>query len=377
MFKKKSKRIEGQALDQVLRVACKRRIPARVVSNLMSFSAHFLDMDGGHLILDNNLSHLDDVRQLRHQELVLYFPFRSTLLKGHFRLVGLTTVKNMRGLKFTRPEYIYVDEKRSVKRTKKIPPGSKLIFNTPDLNIYEGTILNVSPKGMGFSFREDSRNSGDVFRKGGLIQAEAKLGEDLKLSFDAEIRHIGTVTETTYPMVYQVGVRIKNLSNEAQEELNQWVFRQSTAQMEAERAGAIATAKSILVRPRDKNPNSILVIGNKQEDLDFWYGCLCRKYEVLTSDANIANIRTALATSPVLLMIYLDPKKPDHASFMRKFCATVQGRFAIVFYGEESQEARQKTLMGNIPNKGFIDVSERNVLTHFRAIDRIMNQFSK
>ncbi|CAM2007980.1 PilZ domain-containing protein [Acanthopleuribacter pedis] len=374
MFKKKTKKIAEQALEQVLRVACKRRIPARVVSEHHSFSARFLDVDDINLILDNNLSHLDDVRKMRNQELVLYFPFRATLLKGHFRLVGLTTVKNLRGLKFTRPEYVYVDEKRSVKRTQQIPGGSSFTFNTPDLNLYRGTILNVSPNGFGFLLKENIGDNRYLFQKGSLIQAEAQLGDDFKLSFDAEIRHI-SADEEQGP--YRLGVRIKNLSNEAQEDLNQWVFRQSTAQMEAERAGAIATTKSLLVRNRERIPNSILVIGNKQSDLDFWYGCLSRKYEVLTSDANIANIRTALGTNPSLLLIFLDTENPEKASFTRKFCATVQNRTPILFYGEESETAKQQVLMGNISNRGFVDTSQKRVLNGFRSVDLVMQSLLK
>lgn len=374
MFKKKTKKIAEQALEQVLRVACKRRIPARVVSEHHSFSARFLDVDDINLILDNNLSHLDDVRKMRNQELVLYFPFRATLLKGHFRLVGLTTVKNLRGLKFTRPDYVYVDEKRSVKRTQQIPAGSSFTFNTPDLNLYRGTILNVSPNGFGFLLRENIDDNRHLFQKGGFIQAEAQLGQDFKLSFDAEIRHLSADSDRG---PYRLGVRIKNLSNEAQEDLNQWVFRQSAAQMDAERAGAIATTKSLLVRNRDRIPNSILVIGNKQPDLDFWYGCLSRKYEVLTSDANIANIRTALGTNPSLLLIYLDAKNPEKASFTRKFCATVQNRTPILFYGEETDVAKQAVLMGNISNYGFLDISEKRVLHGFRGVDLVMQSLLK
>ena len=106
--------------------------------------------------------------------------------------------------------------------------------------------------------------------------------------------------------------------------------------------------------------------------MTFWYQVLGRKYEVITCDTNIANIRTALSTNPVMVLIHMDHKNAAKASFTRKFCQTIHERFPIVFFGEEKDPKRQAVLAGQVRHMAFMDTSERKIVTKFRTIDVLM-----
>ena len=370
--RKKPKKFSGDGLTKILMDACHRRVLAKISSSDLKFTANFLDYNRLYLLLENNLSHLDDVRQLRRQSLTLYFPFRNTLLKGQVRLMGLTTHKNIRALRLSVPDFLVTDEKRDIKRVYHIPRDASLTFNTVDLRLFHGKILDVSACGMAFTIQEKVEDYQSVFKKGVQVQAEAFLGHDLKLSFDAEIRYVTPLDKMGTPGSFKFGVRMLGLKRDAQESLNHWLFTISAEEVESEREALRLQTKSEKEPFRERERSGILVISPRQTDLEFWYQCLGRKYEIITSDGNIANIRVALGTGPALLLVYLDAQNPARASFTRKLCSSLVLRFPIMFFGEESDPKRQKTLMGEIRNRGFLDASERRVLSKFRVVDEVM-----
>lgn len=379
LLKKKKTVINKAQLMQVFRVACRRGIPAKIVSGTANFSAGFLDVDDDYLYLENTLSHLDDVRSLRNRAITLFFPFRNTLLKGRCTMIGLATVKNMRALRFSFPESLTSDEKRSVKRMKSIPKESSLTFSTDSLRLFEAKILDVSPGGFGFCIQEDISDHIEEFSKTSDLQVEATLAGELKLSFVGKICHLSRMEKHQLPYRFHVGVMMRGLAREAQERLNQWIFNRSSFETKEsdDRETDEKPQRSILVSNQDENASSILVISSREEDMTLWYQVLGRKYEVITCDTNIANIRTALSTTPALVLIYMDPKDSQRASFTRKFCGTIQERFPIVFFTDEPDPQRRTVLAGQVRHAAFIDISQRKILTKFRTIDILMQRIQE
>lgn len=149
-----------------------------------------------------------------------------------------------------------------------------------------------------------------------------------------ELCYVNELDKSTMAGTMQCGFRIHGLLGKTQVRLNEWLFKCNIHEVEAENLKLRQERQAAL--PSRRNANSILVVGPKDIDLDYWYQCLGRKFEVITSDANIANIRDSLNTGPGLVLMYLDPKDPAKASFTRKFCSTLGNRFPIMFFGEES-----------------------------------------
>ncbi len=368
--KKKQKKITAKELERLLKIVCNRRSVVQVSSPTLKFSANFVAFDDQYLFLGNLLDHLDDVRQLRNQELTLFFPYGDTLLKGTTRLMGLTTHHNVRVLQVFRPEYFITDEKRLAKRIRELPSFSSITFSTHDLRLFHGRILDLSLRGMAFIFQAKDEDILEQFSKGTKIQVDAQLGDALKLSFEAEIRYVNNLNKSSVAGDYQIGVRMLDLTNEAMGELNHWIFKIGTEEKPPPVKTPTIFPKPILAR--EKTPNSILVISPSPLDLAFWHQCLGRKYEIITSDLNIVNIRTALSTAPFLILIYLDPKDSERASFTRKLCASFSDFQTIMFFGEEKDPKRQQSLMHGIPNKGFLDTGKRKILSKFRKVDEVM-----
>ncbi|MDJ0840272.1 MAG: PilZ domain-containing protein [Acidobacteriota bacterium] len=372
--RKKPDSLAGDDALQVLRTSCNKRILARIVTRSFEFEARFLELTEKSLLLDNTLTGLDEVRLLRNRDLSLYFPLRHKLYKGKTRLSGLATIHNIRALRFSIPQELTTDEKRNVKRIHNIPKGSNLTFHTSNFEFCHGSVQNASPNGMAFMLEEMPEKH--RLEVGHRIHAEATLGEGLKLSFEAEIRHIEPVGRE-----FRAGVHIIKLRKQAQERYNEWIFRHSRLEEEADDDPSPTTVETVApgvaapVAVAPKN-NSILVIGPREADQDFWYHCLGRKFEIITCDDNIANIRDSLSSGPLLVLIYLDSKNPGKASFMRKFCGTL-GSKPIMFFGEESDPERQKILTGNVNNRGFLDMTERKMLLKFRAVDHVMQELMK
>lgn len=369
LSKKKSQSFKGAEVSKILKTAANKRIVAKVRSRSTAFECRFLELTETSVLLDNTLSNLEEVRLLRNRDLDLFFPFRNTLLRGKIRLTGLATIHNIRALRFSLPPNLSTDEKRGVKRVRNLPPNCHMTFHTPSFSFYHGRLVDASPTGLAMIFDEPP-NQSDV-QIGESYQAEATLGEDLKLSFEAEIRHIAGQGKEI-----RAGVRIIKLRAQAQERLNEWIFRLSSLELEepdpTDEPGVetqTADAKSAV----KESPGSILVIAPQDVDLDFWYNCLGRKYEVITCDDNVANIRDSLNVKPSLLLVFLDSRNADKASFMRKFCTTLGGR-TLMFFGVESDKEAQKRLMGGVSNRGFLDMSERQMLLKFRAVDRVMQE---
>lgn len=379
LLKKKKTVIMKSQLMQVFKVACRRGIPAKIVSGTANFSAGFLDVDNDYIYLENTLSHLDDVRSLRNRVITLFFPFRNTLLKGRCTMVGLATVKNMRALRFSFPEALTSDEKRSVKRMKSIPKESSLTFSTASMRLFEARILDVSPGGFGFCIQEDISDIVDEFSKKSELQVEATLAGELKLSFAGRICHLSRMEKHQLPYRFHIGVEMRGLARQAQERLNQWIFKRSSFETKEsdEREVDDKPQRSIMVTNKDENPSSILVISSREEDMTLWYQVLGRKYEVITCDTNIANIRTALSTTPGVVLIYMDAKDSQKASFTRKFCTTIQDRFPIVLFADEPDAQRREVLAGQVRHEAFIDVSKRQILTKFRTIDELMQRMQE
>lgn len=374
-LRKKPKKIPGKQCVGILRSCCRRRVPLNVSNAGVQFSSRFLDLDEEYLEIENTLSHLEDVRRLHKDQCIIFFPFHTTLLKAHVTFVGLSTVQNVRALKFSLPPYLISEEKRSVKRIKSLPSGSGLTFTTADLGLWEGKIVDVSPGGLGFNIQADLEGRQAFFKKGAMIQAELVLSEDFKLSFEAEVRYFQRTGQNTKPPVYKIGARIIDLAKEARGRFNEWLFKVGSAIPETKNRLEVENKpKSLLVQGKSQNPNAILVIGSIPEHQDFWLKCLGRKYEVVTSDANIANIRTALGTNPALVLVHIEKDNPTRASLIRKFCQGISGRYPLVFFAEEPREERQKALSGDLPNKAFVDISERKLIQSFRQIDEVMSR---
>ena len=374
--RKKEKVIKGDALQNIWSVACGRNLLAQLSADSIRFEGHFLGFNDNYLVIENNLSHLDDVHRVRRQSLTLFFPFRNTLLKGVVKLMGLTTYQNQRALQFSWPEQLTVDEKRETRRIRYIPPDASLTFSTMDLEIHRGRILDVSLKGMGFMIQERIPNVSAILKENDLVQIDASLGA-LKLSFNAEIRYINDLSRSSKAGFHKVGVRMINIDDEALSALNQWIFAAGIKEknrIDTQQDKPPASAKP--VRAAKKSPNSILVIAPQEEDQVFWQQVLGRKYEVITSDLNISNIRFALSAGPALVLVYLDPQDASRASFTRKLCSSFMDNQAMMLFGEEPDQRRQQTLTGNLKSKGFLDTSERKVLLKFRKVDEIMNEIS-
>lgn len=373
--KKKPITFSGEKLKQVLKNVCHRNVLGKVSSSTMSFNGTFLDVDEHGLILDNRLAHLDDVRQLRNRNLTVFFPYRKTLLKGTVRLVGLTTYKSIRALRFTVPEKLVSDEKRGVKRISTLP-ASELTFHSPDLRFFSGRIHDASPSGFAIIINESHSYDNEYLVKGKRYQGEASLGTEFKLSFQIEIRHVHHLTKTgSIVGSYKVGVKIVKLLPQAQERLNSWLLQCNVADIETEDRDI--ETKPVKQAPIAAKGNTILVIGPDTVDLEFWYHCLGRKFEVMTCDDNIANIRDTLNTAPTLLIVYLDPRNPAKASFTRKFCSTLNNRFPVMFFSDEPDVKKQQTLTGSVQNMGFLDISERKILQKFRLVDEVMNRINE
>lgn len=374
LARKKPQVIESDKLKNVIQNACTRAVLARISSSSFKFNGVFLECDETGIVMDNRLMHLDDVRRLRNQELTLFFPYRKTLLKGTVRLVGLTTFKSIRALRFTYPEKLVTDEKRGVKRVSHLPTDCEITFHTPDLHIFHARIHDASPSGFALVLPETTAFDDNYLVKGKRFQAEGNLDQDLKLSFKIEIRHVATLPKNGALVgAYKVGVKIVKLTQEAQARLNNWLLKCNIREQEIEE-NVLPTKQPKHGQQQAQATNSILVIGPDSIDLDFWYQCLGRKYEVITSDDNIANIRDSLNTGPALLLMFIDTNNSAKASFTRKFCSSLNNRFPIMFFGKEPDPKKQTTLMAQVPNHGFLDISERKLLNKFRLVDEVMNQ---
>lgn len=373
--KKKAKLFKGKEVEAILTKACHRRVLGQISSGSLKFAARFILVKDHFLFLENTLGHLDDVRQLRNRELLLFFSWNHTLLKGHIELTGLTTYQNMRVLRFSLPETLTTDEKRTSKRIQDMPKGATLTFSTLDMRLFHGTIVDVSLRGMGFVMQEKLDKWEAHLKKGTAIQVDAILGDALKLSFDAEIRYTNDLSRQSEPGSYKVGVKMLNLTQEAMNELHQWIFEVDVETIE--KVTFKPTSSPVSFRTLEKTPNSILVIATHGEDIDFWQDCLGRKYELITSDLNIANIRLALNTGPMLVLVHLDVEDSSKCSFIRKLCASFMDNQAMMFFGEEPDPRRQQTLMGSVKNRGFLDTSERKVLAKFRMVDEVMNSLNE
>ena len=380
--KKKQKKYKTGQLDALFKMAVEGRVVVKIASAHVNFTAQFLAFDKDAIILENPLSHLEDVRGLRHRKLNLIMPLQTTLVKGDTALLGLTTWRNVRALQLTRPASMVTDEKRTSFRVRDLPPKSSVTFSTLDMDLYQGRVLDISLRGLGLALdapAEDLRERiRDKLTKGTRVHADALLGDSLKLSFDAELRYNEDMAQYDHPGVFKVGMRMLNLSREAMSELHQWIFKvdasprkKATVEVEPEqnKAGSLV--------PREKTPDSILVISSAREDFDFWNQCLGRKYQVIGSDFNMTNIRQALLTGPQLALVYLDPRDSSRASFTRKLCSSFMDAQAIMFFGEEPDEERRRTLAGSVKNLGFLDTSERKVLAKFRQVARVMHQLKK
>ena len=373
MLIRKRKKLDGERLSKVLELSCRNRTPIQISTSTLKFTSRFIAVQGEFLMIDNTLNTLDDVRALRNRDLVIFFPYRNTLYRGTIRLLGLSTVQNMRVLQVTSPPELVTDEKRDSRRIKSIPPGSSLTFSTMDLRLFRARIVNVSLRGMALIIMDRVADQDIRLKKGTQIQADASLGDFLKLSFEAEVRYVNDLTGTATPGSLQIGIRIRNLSEEASTQLNEWIFKVISEEREqhlAEEPLAQDGGK-VLTKTRTVIPNSILVVSPLPDDLEFWHQCLGRKYELITSDMNITNIRLALSTGPSLILMYLDPVNSAKASFTRKLCGSLAGT-ALMFFGEEADPNRQKTLMGTVPNHGFLDTGERKILVKFRQVDEVM-----
>jgi PilZ domain len=375
LARKKPQEFVSQKLHHILESACLRGVLAKISCEDLKFNGAFLGCDDQGLVIDNRLLHLDDVRRLRNKTLHLYFPFRKTLLKCLVRFVGLTTFKGIRALRLTLPEVLVTDEKRGVKRVRNLPSGCDLTFHTPDLHIFHSRIIDASPSGFALYLPETTANDDLYLIKTHRFQADAILDQQLKLSFQIEIRHISSMPKIgTGPAAHRVGVKIVKLTPEAQTRLNNWLLQCNMREPESD-APTELNPQVAPARP-PKRTGDVLVIGPDRTELDFWFQCLGRKYEVITSDDNIANIRDALNTNPTVLLVYLDAQNPEKASFTRKFCTTLNGRYPIIFFAREPDEKKQATLMGLVANQGFIDISERKIITWFRTVDEVISRMN-
>jgi len=371
LSRKKNDAMTGEQIVRTLRTACNKRILAKVSTRTLSIEGRFLELTRSSILLDNTLTGLDEVRLLRNRALELFFPIRHKLLRGKVRLTGLATVHNIRALRFSIPEKLEVDEKRGVRRIYHIPEGSTVTFSNESFDFFHGHIRDASPTGLAIHLDEEPEDG--KLTIGERFQGEVNLGEQLKLSFEMELRH-----EEKQGRERRIGVRILKLGSQAQERLNEWLFRTSRLEEEAVRAegadedppvGEEATPTKRRT-PVEKG-RGILVIAPPEVDTEIWYQSLGRKYEVITCDDNMANIRDALNVSPALILIYLDSKNPDKASFMRKFCAKLGNR-PLMFFGEEPDPERRTALTGSVNHLGFLDISERKLLHKFRMVDQAM-----
>lgn len=367
-----AKRVARGQHEAIWRAAALRRGPGKITCAGLTFKTRILDATNEDLMLENTLSHLDEVQALRQHPVDLHFPYKNTMLKTRLRFIGLATVRNVRAIKFALPEELWQDDKRSVKRIQQIPAGSRLVFSTSSMWLGEGRIRDVSPGGVGFAFRDEGSVARADVASGDFIDVDLSLGEALKLSFRCEIRHIQSLPRSAMPLTHQMGVKILDLDPEAQESLNQWLFEAATRGSRDVEPADRGAVPSVLMAPSKKNPRGILVVSPHERDLNFLHQVLHRKFDVMTSDFNMANIRTALSSAPRLMLVYLEHKDKAQAAFTRKLCGSLQSRVQIALFGFDRDPEARKTAMGSLRSVPYIDISQRKVLQTFQAVNQLM-----
>ena len=299
------------------------------------------------------------------------------MLTGTFAFSGLTTYQNRRALQCTLPRSLESDEKRSATRISALPSPASITFSTPDLQLYTGQPTDLSLRGVGLVLHERLEEPLTHLAPGSRVQADMQVGDQLALSFQAEIRYIHEAGKDR-PEQHHLGLQMMDLSRQAAETLHQWLFKAETrAKIKLPAPSSQASSGQVLILPKEKQKDTVLVISPRDQDLTLWQQSLRRKFQVLTSDFNIANIRQALSTGPLLCLVFLDAKNLDRASFTRKLCASLGTHQALMFFGEEPAPEHQKTLTGALPHLGFLDITKPKILSCFRQVDRVMNKLGQ
>ncbi|MCB1050846.1 MAG: PilZ domain-containing protein [Acidobacteria bacterium] len=357
----------------ILKAVCARHAPVRLSFAQTHISSVFLEVHPPHLYLENTLSIVDNLAALRNQAAILYFPFRDTLLKGRCQFVGLATIENVRGLKFIMPALLTKDEKRRVRRVTHVPITARLVFSTAGMQLFTAFLVDISSGGVGFNLRDTGQLERDNLQRGDLIHLDLQLEDDFKISCEAEICHLTHLPKTALPTTHHLGVKFVGLGDFAQDRLNQWIFRMASRETEVRNPSGAMAQPATLVTRQEPHPNSILIIGPNQDDVDFLSRCLSRKFDILTSDLNVTNVRMALASNPALLLIHLDNQDARQASFTRKFCSTLGSAIPIVFFGNEPLEENQKLATGSVPHLAYLDTSQKRTLSTFKHVESIMD----
>jgi len=362
----------------ILKVACSRRGALRVVASRLRFSSNFLDVQEPYLYIENTLSLVENLTNLKNQALRIYFPFRNTLLTGKCQFVGLATIHNVRGLKLTMPAHLVKDEKRNVRRLHQFPPATRLVFSTASLQLFSAFPLDISVGGIGFTLRESGQKEQDALAVGDELHLDLQLEEDFKISCPAEVRHISALPKSSLPSTHHLGVRFQGLGEFAQDRLNQWLFTMAARETEVRpspRSSAVIQPATLVVRG-ERNPHGILAIGPDAADLDFLSRTLGRKFELLTSDMNITNVRMALASQPALLLIHIETRDSRLAAFTRKFCMALGSGTPIAFFGSEADEGLQKLAIGSVPNLCYLNIAGHKPLNTFKQIEALMHRLN-
>ncbi len=371
LFNKK-KELRGNEISMLLSTLSALHEPVIVKTETFKFVTDILAFDQQVFQLKNTLTRDEVVYQLKSRALTVLIPYELTLYGGESRLVGLGMVGGVHTLKLAAPELMVQQESRGAYRVTRFPELPVVTFTTDNFDIVKCRLADLSMTGAGLRLdpRWERGNSKLTVRTSIIL--DIRLTPELRISTTATVR---------YAKGYKCGVQFDELSKGLKDNLFKFIVEQRREEQRSliriqtriPAPGQPAeTPTAPVAEEQPKGKPSALVVGDRQEALDFLTATLTRQFDVLYSSSSVTDIRNHFELKPSLCLLELREDNQDQVVQMRKVSALAPSSCVLMYYGRAISPGLIQRF--EKPAEAFITLDEAKKLLVFKQIQSYYSQ---
>lgn len=372
LFNKK-KELKGNEISMLLSTLSALHEPVIVKTETFKFVTDVLAYDQQVFQLKNTLTRDEVVYQLKSRALTVLIPYELTIYGGESRLIGLGMVGGVHTLKLAAPEVMAQQESRGAYRVTRFPEQPVVTFTTDSFDIVKCRLADLSMTGAGL--RLDPRWE----RGNSKLTTRTSIILDIRLTPELRIATTGTVR---YAKGYKCGVQFDDLSKSIKDQLFKFIVEQRReeqrsliriqSRVPASGQAAEPAAAPPPVEESSKGKPSALVVGDRQEALDFLTATLTRQFDVLYSSSSVTDIRNHFELKPNLCLLELREENQEQVVQMRKVSALLPSGCVLMYYGRSISPGLIQRF--EKPAEMFITLDEAKKLLVFKQIQSFYSQ---
>lgn len=364
----KKKELKGNEISMLLSTLSALHEPVIVKTDTFKFVTDILSYDQQVFHLKNTLTRDEVVYQLKSRALQVLIPYELTIYGGESRLMGLGMVGGVHTLKLMAPETMAQEESRGAYRVTRFPEPPAVTFTTDNFDIVKCKLADLSMTGAGLRLDPRWERSNSKLTTRTSIILDIRVNRDLRVSTTATVR---------YAKGYKCGVQFDELSKSVKDQLFKFIVEQrreeqrSLIRIQQKLPVPGQASEAAYVPPPEleelpKGKPTALVVGERQEAIDFLTAALSRQFDVLYSSGSVTDIRNHFELRPNLCLLELKEENQEQVVQMRKVSTLVPPGCVLMYYGRSFSPALLQRF--EKPEDMFITLDDAKKLLIFKQI---------